>query len=85
MDTERSRQRREDRDATVTRARQSERMLATELGVPIAESVPTSDAIRGLWVLVSEGGMTWGGGKPVGAQIPYLGPSMSDAISADRG
>lgn len=85
MDTERTRQLREDLDATVTRARKGERMKTTDRGVPVAESVPASEAIRGLWALVSEGGMTWGGGKPVGAQIPYLGPSMSDAICEDRG
>lgn len=84
MDTVGIRQLREDLATYVTRARQGERLLVTDRGVPVAELVPVSEAVQGLWELVSEGGMTWGGGKPAGAQIPYQGPSMSDAISEDR-
>jgi prevent-host-death family protein len=84
MDTVGIRQLREDLATYVTRARQGERLLVTDRGVPVAELVPVSEAVQGLWELVSGGGMTWGGGKPAGAQVPYRGPSMSDAISEDR-
>lgn len=85
MDTVGIRQLREELAVYVTRARQGERLLVTDRGVPVAELGPVSEAVRGLWELVAEGKAAWGGGKPVGARIPYEGPSMSAAVSEDRG
>lgn len=50
-----------------------------------ANPEPQSEAVRGLWALVAEGKATWGGGKPVGARIPYRGPSVAAAVVEDRG
>lgn len=85
MDTVGIRQLREDLATYVTRARHGERLVVTDRGQPVAELVPVSEAVQGLWSLVADGKLTWGGGKPVGARIAYHGPSMSDAISEDRG
>lgn len=68
----------------MTRARQGERFVITDRGVPIAELGPVSDAVRSLWDLVASGRATWSGGKPAGAQIPYDGPPISEAVVEDR-
>lgn len=84
MDTIGIRQLREDLATYVTRARQGERLVVTDRGLPVAELVPVSEAVQGLLALVADGTLTWGGGKPVGARIAHQGPSMSEAISEDR-
>ncbi|MCE7937932.1 type II toxin-antitoxin system prevent-host-death family antitoxin [bacterium] len=71
--------------AYVTRARQGERFVVTDRGVPVAELGPVSDAVRGLWEMVASGRVRWNGGKPIGARIAYDGPSLSDAVIEDRG
>lgn len=61
------------------------RKSATDRATQAAEPARHSEAVQGLWALVAEGKMTWGGGKPVGANVPYRGPEMSGVISEDRG
>lgn len=84
MDTIGIRRLREEMATYMTRARDGERFVITDRGVPVAELGPVSEAVRSLWDLVTSGRATWNGGKPTGARIPYDGPSVAEAVSEDR-
>ena len=74
------------------RVRQGKRLIVTDRGKSIAVIAPapaTDDRrdVGWIWELVSEGKVTWNGGKPRGSAKPPAvaeRPTLSDMVIEDR-